>query len=101
VDKPENSFAFTTEAAVLAKVMANVCGAIERRSTVPILANVMMAASDGRVTFTATDLEVTIAEGVPASDILDGSVTVYAPAISRIAKSLSPNDVVRLEAAGG
>jgi DNA polymerase-3 subunit beta len=100
MDKPENSFAFTTEAAVLAKVMANVSGAIERRSTVPILANVMMAASDGRVTFTATNLEVTIAEGVPASDIRDGSVTVYAPAIARIAKSLSPNDVVRLEVAG-
>jgi DNA polymerase-3 subunit beta len=35
-----------------------VIGVVERRQTMPILANVLLAAKDGQVAVTATDLEV-------------------------------------------
>ncbi len=35
-------------------------GVVEKRSTIPILSNVLLKASDGRLQIAATDLDVTI-----------------------------------------
>jgi len=43
--------------AILSPLQA-VIGVVERRQTMPILANVLLAAKDGRLAVTATDLEV-------------------------------------------
>ena len=40
-------------------------GIVERKNTIPILANVLMDAKDDEVRFLATDLEVGAAEQVP------------------------------------
>jgi DNA polymerase-3 subunit beta len=40
---------------------------VSTRTTLPILSNVLLNAKDGRLEFTATDLDVTIACGVEAT----------------------------------
>ena len=52
---------------ILAPLQA-VIGVVERRQTMPILANVLLAAKDGQLAVTATDLEV---ELVPHADYID------------------------------
>ncbi len=52
--------------ATLIKALAHVQSVVERRNTIPILANVMIAVRDGRLTLTATDMEIAIVEDVPA-----------------------------------
>lgn len=91
----QRSLAFTTEVSVLRKVIGNVVGAVERRSSIPILANVLITALDGVVTFTGTDLEMAIVDTLPASDCLDGSVTVDAAMLRAIASKLGVGDQVR------
>jgi len=42
----------------LLKPLQAVIGVVERRQTMPILANVLLVAKEGKVAITATDLEV-------------------------------------------
>ena len=53
--------------ASLLKALAHVQSVVEKRNTIPILANVMLAVRDGKLTLTATDMEIAIVEDVPAS----------------------------------
>ena len=48
----------------LLKALQSVMGVVERRQTMPILANVMLAARQQELTVTATDLEVELVAGV-------------------------------------
>ena len=50
--------------ATLIKALAHVQSVVERRNTIPILANVMIAVRDGNLTLTATDMEIAIVEDV-------------------------------------
>ena len=59
--------------AALLKALAHVQSVVERRNTIPILANVMIAVRDGRLTLTATDMEIAIVEDVPAVTTRNGS----------------------------
>ena len=58
--------------ATLLKALAHVQSVVERRNTIPILANVMLAVRDGKLTLTATDMEIAIVEDVPASTTRNG-----------------------------
>ncbi len=46
----------------LLKPLQAVIGVVERRQTMPILANVLLVAKDGSLSITATDLEVELAD---------------------------------------
>ncbi len=48
----------TTQREQLLGLLQHVIGVVERRQTLPILANVLFETADGRLTLTATDLEV-------------------------------------------
>ena len=61
--------------ATLLKALAHVQSVVERRNTIPILANVMIAVRDGKLTLTATDMEIAIVEDVPASTTRNGACT--------------------------
>ena len=56
---------FTVDRAVLLKALAHVQSVVERRNTIPILANVLLdAKTDGSLTLTATDMEIAVVEEV-------------------------------------
>jgi DNA polymerase III subunit beta len=68
----------TIERAALMKALGHVQSVVERRNTIPILSNVLMSANDGRVAFSATDLDMEIADSTPAQ--VDGAGQITAPA---------------------
>src|SRR5437763_14487482 len=53
-------------------------GVVERRSTVPILANVLLDPTEGGISFTATDMAAGLRVRVPAAAKNQGAVTVNA-----------------------
>ena len=79
------------------KVLQRVQGIVEKRNTMPILANVLLDASGGKVNVMATDLEVFIKDSSPAGVTEDGSVTVNARKLFEIAKEL-PGDRIDVTA---
>ena len=49
----------------LLKPLQQIVGVVERRQTLPILANVLIAVKDNRLSLTATDLEVELRTSAP------------------------------------
>lgn len=68
-------------------------GVVEKRSTIPILSNVLLKAADGRLQIAATDLDVTILSSCPARITTPGGVTIEAKRLFDIVRSLPDDDV--------
>src|SRR5438128_7902249 len=68
-------------------------GIVERKNTIPILANVLMEAKGDELRFLATDLEVGLRSQCAASVAKSGSLTLPAKKFYEIIKALPETDV--------
>jgi DNA polymerase III subunit beta len=68
-------------------------GIVERKNTIPILANVLLEARGGEVRMLATDLEVALRSRCQASVAKDGSLTLPAKKLYEIVRALPETDV--------
>jgi DNA polymerase III subunit beta len=68
-------------------------GIVERKNTIPILANVLLDAKDGEVKFLATDLEVGLRSRCAATVTKAGALTLPAKKLYEIVKSLPDTDI--------
>ena len=75
-------------------------GIVEKRNTMPILANILMTVSAAEVELTGTDLEVGLRTHFTADIQKPGAITVNGKKIFEIAKSLPDGQAVSLEVKG-
>lgn len=75
------------EQAALQKATSRVTSAVERRQTIPVLANVLLSASDDNLSITATDLDIEVVENLIARVEGKGQITVSASTLSEIARN--------------
>jgi DNA polymerase-3 subunit beta len=87
--------------ATLLKALAHIQSVAEKRNTIPILANVLIAVREGRLSFTATDMEIAIVEEVAASTQRNGTTTAPAATIYDIVRKLPDGAEVELDHPGG
>ena len=87
--------------AALLKALAHVQSVVERRNTIPILANVKIEVRDGKLTLTATDMEIAIVEEVAASTSRNGACTAPAATLYEIVRKLPDAAEIELDHAGG
>ena len=73
---------------VFLQPMQAVVGVVERRQTMPILANVLLVAKDGRLSVTATDLEVELVAMTDVDIQQEGEVTVPGRKLLDICRAL-------------
>lgn len=73
---------------------------VERRTTMPILANVLLSASDGKLSVTATDLEISLVGEAQATVKTPGAITVGGKVLYEIAREL-PGDTVSIQVSKG
>ena len=92
---------FKADRATLLKALAHVQSVVEKRNTIPILANVMLAVRDGKLTLTATDMEIAIVEDVAASSSRNGACTAPASTLYEIVRKLPDGAEVELDHPGG
>jgi DNA polymerase-3 subunit beta len=76
-------------------------GIVERKNTIPILANVLLEANGTEVKLLATDLEVGLRSKCPATVTKGGSLTLPAKKLYEIIKALPETDVRIEEDKGG
>ncbi len=79
---------FTISREVFLQPLSQVIGVVERRQTLPVLANFLLAARDGDLTVTGTDMEVELISYVSADISQDGEITVPARKLLDIVKAL-------------
>ncbi len=79
---------FTISREVLLQPLSQVVGVVERRQTLPVLANFMLVAREGQLTVTGTDMEVELISTIPADVSQEGEITVPARKLVDIIKAL-------------
>ena len=92
---------FKADRAVLLRALAHVQSVVEKRNTIPILANVMIAVRDVKLTLTATDMEIAVVEDVAATSVRHGACTAPAATLYEIVRRLPEGAEVELDHPGG
>ena len=94
---------FSIERGTLLKAVAQAQSVVERRNTIPILANVLIEAEGERVQFRATDLDIEIVDMATAQVERAGATTVSAVMLHEIVRKLPDGALVTLseDAASG
>ncbi|WP_323040435.1 DNA polymerase III subunit beta [Gemmobacter sp.] len=94
---------FSIERATLLKAVAQAQSVVERRNTIPILANVLIEAEGAAVSFRATDLDIEVVDKAVAQVDRAGATTVSAVMLHEIVRKLPDGSLVTLmdEAASG
>jgi DNA polymerase-3 subunit beta len=90
----------TVERAELLKSLGHVHRVVERRNTIPILANVLVRAEKSALNLKATDLDLEVIESIAAEVAPGGSTTVPAHMFYEIVRKLPEGSQVVLEASG-
>jgi DNA polymerase III subunit beta len=89
----------TVERAALLRSLGHVHRVVERRNTIPILANVLLRAEEG-LQLKATDLDIEVVESIPADVAQGGATTVPAHMLYDIVRKLPEGAQVSFETQG-
>ena len=85
----------------LLRPLGHVQSVVERRNTIPILANVVLRAEDGQLSLTATDMDMDIATEVGCAVDTSGTTTMSAHMLYDIARKLPDGAEIELSVANG
>jgi DNA polymerase-3 subunit beta len=84
------------ERGALLKAVGQAQSVVERRNTIPILANVLIEAEGSTVSFRATDLDIEVVDKTPAQVLRAGATTVNAVTLHEIVRKLPDGALVQL-----
>ncbi|MEL7257747.1 MAG: DNA polymerase III subunit beta [Pseudomonadota bacterium] len=84
------------ERSTLLKAVSQAQSVVERRNTIPILANVLIEAEGDSVLFRATDLDIEVLDKAPAQVERAGATTVSAVTLHEIVRKLPDGALVTL-----
>ncbi len=90
----------TIERAALLKALGHVQSVVERRNTIPILSNVLLAAEREGLAFSATDLDMEIVDEAMADVQTPGQITAPAHTLYEIVRKLPEGADVELDYSG-
>jgi len=90
----------TVERAELLRSLGHVHRVVERRNTIPILANVLVKAEKGKLSLKATDLDLEVTDSIAAEVSPAGSTTVPAHMFYDIVRKLPEGAQVVIEGSG-
>ena len=85
----------------LLRPLGHVQSVVERRNTIPILANVVLRAGDGELALTATDMDMDIVTEVGCSVMTAGTTTMSAHLLYDIVRKLPDGAEVDISAGDG
>ncbi len=90
----------TLERSALLKALGHVHRVVERRTTIPILSNVLLRADQGALKLQATDLDLEVVEQLAADIGASGATTVPAHTFYDIVRKLPDGSQITLEQTG-
>jgi DNA polymerase-3 subunit beta len=100
LERTDFAMKITVERADLLKSLGHVHRVVERRNTIPILANVLVRADRAKLSLKATDLDLEVTDSIGAEVGPGGATTVPAHMFYDIVRKLPEGAQVVLEAAG-
>ncbi|GAB3387627.1 DNA polymerase III subunit beta [Lysobacter fragariae] len=90
---------FSLQREVFLKPLAQVVNVVERRQTLPVLANLLVQVKSGQLSLTGTDLEVEMVSRIAVDDAQDGETTIPARKLFEIVRALPDGSKVTVSQA--
>src|SRR5947209_17662696 len=87
------SMEFSVTKSALLNELTTTQGVVERKTTIPILSNLLVEARDGRVTITATDLELSVRTSCEAKVKKEGAGTIPAKKLLDLVRLLPEGEI--------
>src|ERR1041385_7806128 len=87
------SMEFSVSKSALLNELTTTQGVVERKTTIPILSNLLVEAREGRVTITATDLELSIRTSCEAKVKKEGAGTIPAKKLLELVRLLPEGEI--------
>jgi DNA polymerase III subunit beta len=91
---------FTLQREAFLKPLAQVVNVVERRQTLPVLANFLVQVQNGQLSLTGTDLEVEMISRTNVEDAQDGETTIPARKLFDIVRALPDGSRVTVSQSG-
>ena len=91
---------FSLQREVFLKPLAQVVNVVERRQTLPVLANLLVQVEGGQLSLTGTDLEVEMVARHAVEDAQDGETTIPARKLFDIVRALPDGSKVTVSQSG-
>ncbi|RZA22359.1 MAG: DNA polymerase III subunit beta [Lysobacteraceae bacterium] len=91
---------FSLQREVLLKPLAQVVNVVERRQTLPVLANLLVRVQAGQLSLTGTDLEVEMVSRTAVDDAQDGETTIPARKFFEIVRALPDGSKITVSQTG-
>ncbi len=91
---------FTLQREAFLKPLAQVVNVVERRQTLPVLANFLVQVQNGQLSLTGTDLEVEMVSRIAVEDALDGETTIPARKLFEIIRALPDGSRITVSQTG-
>lgn len=88
---------FSIDRAALLRALTHVQSVVERRSTIPILSNVLLKADNGMLTMATTDMDIEMTESLAADVAKAGAVTAPAVTLHDIIRKLPDTSKITIE----
>ena len=85
----------------LMQALTHLHGVVEKRNTIPILANVLIEAKDKSLVLAATDMEIAELQSISCEVLQDGAVTTPAHILYDIVRKLPDEATIELESVEG
>jgi len=90
---------FTISREKLQEGLAAVAASIPAKTTLPVLANILVETTDKGIRLSGTDLDIAVSTEVSADVETTGAITIPAKKLTEIARELPPSPV-KMAAAG-
>jgi len=88
---------FTINRDTFLKSLGHAYGIIEKKTTLPILSNILIEAKGSKIKITATDLDIIYSEEIPLQELKkEGSTTTSASILYDILRKLETNSTIEL-----
>ena len=84
---------FTVRRSDLLQELTLIQGVVERKNTIPILANVLVHAEGGELAIAATDLEIGLKSVCPSKTTVPGTITLPAKRLYEIVRALPDKEI--------
>lgn len=91
---------FTLQREAFLKPLAQVVNVVERRQTLPVLANFLVQVHNGQLSLTGTDLEVEMVSRIAVEDAQDGETTIPARKLFEIIRALPDGSRITVSQTG-
>ena len=85
----------------LMQSLSHLHGVVEKRNTIPILANVLIEAKENTLSLAATDMEIAELQNISCKVEQDGSITTPAHVLHDIVRKLPDSSLIELESTEG